>query len=74
MHCTGRHQCQGQYQQYINRYGPGMVVYWFGFIDDLAGRDEDLLVVDDLPGKAVLTQLPTITLPVQSFSDSNVQS
>ena len=25
-----------QFQGYVNRFGPGMVVYWFGVIDELA--------------------------------------
>jgi hypothetical protein len=30
---------KSQYQPYINRYGPGAVVYWYGFVDELQGID-----------------------------------
>ncbi|KAK9794953.1 hypothetical protein WJX73_001049 [Symbiochloris irregularis] len=36
-------QCHGQYQQYVNRYGPGMIIYWFGFVDELLQRRSLLL-------------------------------
>jgi hypothetical protein len=32
------------------RYGPGMVIYWFGFIEELdCHRDEGILLYDNLP-------------------------
>jgi len=33
---THNQQMEGQYATYLNRYGPGCVIYWFGFIADLA--------------------------------------
>ena len=33
---THMQQMEGQYATYVNRYGPGCVIYWFGFIADLA--------------------------------------
>lgn len=27
-----RNQYNEQYQQYVTRYGQGMVIYWFGFV------------------------------------------
>ena len=35
-------------QAYINRYGPGMAIYWFGFIEELDTL-QGLLLVDDFP-------------------------
>lgn len=39
---------------YVGRFGPGMVVYWFGFIDDSISpmlADTGLLVVDSFPSQ-----------------------
>lgn len=33
--------CQSQYRPYCNRFGPGAVVYWHGFIDELQGSDRE---------------------------------
>ena len=39
-----------QLWSYWNRYGPGMVIYWFGFIDDLDNnRDRGIIVSEDFP-------------------------
>ena len=37
-----------QLQGYVNRFGPGMVIYWFGYIDSL-NTDPDILMVDQFP-------------------------
>ena len=35
---------------FLFRYGPGMVIYWFGFIDDIdSNRDKGIIVCDDFP-------------------------
>lgn len=44
----------GQLQGYVNRYGPGMVIYWFGHIANLS-NDSDVFITDRFP--------PEITLP-----------
>ena len=54
-----------QFQKYINRYGPGMVVYWCGFIDDLEAGAGDVLLADAFPPARDLITLPRlpVTLP-----------
>uniref|UniRef100_G3MPE7 CDAN1-interacting nuclease 1 n=1 Tax=Amblyomma maculatum TaxID=34609 RepID=G3MPE7_AMBMU len=39
-----------QYQSYWNRFGRGLVIYWFGFVDEIVGsRDEGFIVRDHMP-------------------------
>ena len=42
---------QNQLQGYVNRYGPGMVIYWFDFVEELNDTEElnDVLICRDLP-------------------------
>lgn len=35
-------------QGYVNRYGPGMVIYWFGHVANLSG-DRDVFITDRFP-------------------------
>eukprot|EP00727_Mastigamoeba_balamuthi_P010026 m51a1_g5646 hypothetical protein (204) ;mRNA; f:859538-860699 len=56
---THRRYCQEQYYRYRNRYGPGVVIYWMGFHEDIA-RDDDVLVVDDLPPLEPLLDLKNV--------------
>ncbi|KAK1932063.1 Uncharacterized protein P3T76_012563 [Phytophthora citrophthora] len=37
-----------QLQGYVNRYGPGMVIYWFGHVAQLS-TDSDILIADAFP-------------------------
>lgn len=44
-----------QLWSYWNRYGPGMVIYWFGFIDEIDNnRDKGIVVCDNFPEDIVL--------------------
>lgn len=39
-----------QYQSYWNRFGRGLVIYWFGFVDEIVStRDEGFIVRDHMP-------------------------
>jgi len=42
----------GQLQGYVNRFGPGMVIYWFDFVESL-NRDPDILICSDFPSKII---------------------
>ncbi len=58
MHHT---QYTDQYTKYTNRYGPGAVVYWFDYIDDLQQHD-DLVLLHGLPGSDAITVLPQLPM------------
>ncbi|XP_020632718.1 uncharacterized protein C15orf41 homolog isoform X2 [Orbicella faveolata] len=39
-----------QFWSYWNRFGPGMVIYWFGFIDELdCNRERGIILKEDFP-------------------------
>ena len=40
-------QLEEQYSAYVNRYGPGLVIYWFGCLDCLG--QGDVMVLDGFP-------------------------
>ena len=45
-----------QLRGYVNRFGPGMVIYWFGFVATL-NDDPDVLLVDAIPDSIHFTEL-----------------
>jgi len=46
---------EDQYYSYLNRFGPGLVIYWFGFVDELAGEGENILLSDSFPSEDQIT-------------------
>jgi hypothetical protein len=46
------------FKSYWNRFGPGLVIYWFGFIDDLDNvRERGIMVADSFPTELSITKL-----------------
>eukprot|EP00276_Gloeochaete_wittrockiana_P003027 CAMPEP_0184658894 /NCGR_PEP_ID=MMETSP0308-20130426/27236_1 /TAXON_ID=38269 /ORGANISM="Gloeochaete witrockiana, Strain SAG 46.84" /LENGTH=260 /DNA_ID=CAMNT_0027098235 /DNA_START=194 /DNA_END=976 /DNA_ORIENTATION=+ len=42
-----------QLQGYVNRFGPGMVIYWFDFMDSLE-QDANIYLVNDFPAHDIV--------------------
>lgn len=40
---------QNQYTPYVNRFGNGMVVYWYGFVSSITHKDSGILVEKSIP-------------------------
>jgi hypothetical protein len=54
-----RQQRELQYEKYINRYGPGAIIYWYGFVEEIAATEHDLLLLSSFPMDIVqLRRLP----------------
>eukprot|EP00752_Nemacystus_decipiens_P009805 g8752.t2 len=50
---------QSQLLSYVNRYGPGLVIYWFGFVETLVspkfdGYKKDIMVMAGFPSPIML--------------------
>ncbi len=50
-----------QFEGYRNRFGPGLVIYWFGFIDEL----------NTMPGVQMLDHFPEEVLCLDNGSLSS---
>ena len=65
-----REQSAAQYERYINRFGPGLVIYWHGFIADLQQHEGgELLLLDRFPMPDELVQLPCLPLSLAALPD-----
>ena len=38
-----------QFRGYINRYGPGLVIYWFGYTKIIENFDQNILIINHFP-------------------------
>ena len=50
---THKQYLREQYWSYWNRFGSGLVIYWFGFVDELAEQtlDKGIIIMDHMPSK-----------------------
>lgn len=49
---THQNYLRGQYWPYYNRFGPGLVIYWFGFLEEINSereKEKGILVMDKFP-------------------------
>ena len=45
---------ENQFWSYTNRFGPGLVIYWFGFIDELdVNLERGLMLKDEFPNNII---------------------
>jgi hypothetical protein len=72
-----RQQLKEQYQGYVNRFGPGLVIYWHGHLASL--DDEDVgslhekegkvLIMDRFPSADEIVALPRLPLSLGAGGD-----
>lgn len=55
-----------QYWPYYNRFGPGLVIYWYGFVEEsmLAHQQHGIAVMEEFPTSSNITR---ITLPLMDI-------
>lgn len=58
-----------QFHMYVNRYGPGLVIYWHGYVADASDIDggsnhatRSVMVMDRFPAREQLTLLPRLPI------------
>uniref|UniRef100_A0A8D8WMG7 CDAN1-interacting nuclease 1 n=1 Tax=Cacopsylla melanoneura TaxID=428564 RepID=A0A8D8WMG7_9HEMI len=52
-HATYR---ENQYIPYYQRFGPGLVIYWFGFVDSICIHTPEYMIVTNMPPRHLMTQ------------------
>lgn len=64
---SNRGYLKDQFWSYWNRFGPGMVIYWFGFIDELdSNREKGIMLYDNFP-KTIVQLNPVKESPTTSL-------
>ena len=48
-----------QSKGYVNRFGPGLVIYWFGYINDLSEKSNQILINDHFPSNFISINIDT---------------
>lgn len=52
---------EDQYDSYVNRFGPGLVIYWHGYLKSVEAMKNDfVLVMDSFPQNEEITRLPSL--------------
>jgi hypothetical protein len=51
-------QMEDQYNTYVNRYGSGLVIYWFGCLTGLGKVSTNVMVLDSFPSSSAVLTLP----------------
>jgi hypothetical protein len=52
-----------QFKSYVHRYGKGLVIYWFGFVESILEKlDEDIIIAASFPDKWIDPSGETVTL------------
>mmetsp|Transcript_28434 Transcript_28434/g.71414 ORF Transcript_28434/g.71414 Transcript_28434/m.71414 type:complete len:313 (-) Transcript_28434:1539-2477(-) len=51
-----RQYLNDQFMAYVNRFGPGMVIYWFGFVSDIDGN-AGILIKDAFPDEIEMLEV-----------------
>lgn len=57
-----RSYLKDQFWSYWNRFGPGMVIYWFGFIDELDSNTEKGIILRDCFPESIVRLNPVVKL------------
>ena len=52
---------EDQYDSYVNRFGPGLVIYWHGYLQSIETTKSDfVLVMDSFPENEQIIRLPSL--------------
>ena len=60
---------------FVNRFGPGLVIYWFGFIEELdVNREKGIMLADRFPKVFTTVQFPDTYFEQLSDTSSDLQT